>query len=33
MKKMLKENHLSVPGLIIAFLLGMLITFALYLLR
>ena len=33
MKKLLKENHLSVPGLIIAFLLGMLVTFCFYILR
>jgi hypothetical protein len=33
MKKMLKENHLSVPGVIFAFLLGMLVTFAFYILR
>ena len=33
MKKLLKENHLSVSGLIIAFLLGMLLTFAFYLMR
>ena len=30
MKKLIKENQLSVSGLIIAFLLGMLITFAFY---
>lgn len=33
MKKLLKENHLSVSGLIIAFLLGMLVTFCIYLMR
>jgi hypothetical protein len=33
MKKLLKENHLSVSGLIIAFLLGMLMTLFIYFLR
>ena len=33
MKKLLEKNQLSVPGLVIAFLLGMLITFCFYLFR
>jgi hypothetical protein len=33
MKKLLKENHLSVSGLVIAFLMGMLITFLFYIVR